>query len=368
MSSAEAPSAAVRTITPPFFGAISLRIAFRRLRSSSSSRRETPRPVAVRDVDDEAAGQRDLGREPRALRLHRVLDGLDEHGLAALDQVLDLAGALAALELGADDLVDVEEAVLLEADLDERGLHPGQDVVDDAEVDVAGDRAALRPLEVDLGDLVVLEHGDALLARVDRDRAARASPSAAAPAWAACGGGLRGAARARLRSAVFSRAASGLSAALCGVALAASAAARVGRLLLAVAPAARAAAALLRLAVLDCPSASGRLGGGGVDGRCSGSCGVGAAAASGACSSAFLRRNQGSGKRYLLSMARAQPRRPYRQERARVAGGWEKPWHRPARRVSTVADRLRQVAEAVRRLRPPGASLRAPGADRPQAL
>ena len=80
-------------------------------------------PVAVRDVDDEAAGQRDLGREPRALRLHRVLDRLDEHVLAALDQILDLARALAALELGADDLVDVEEAVLLEADLDERGLH-----------------------------------------------------------------------------------------------------------------------------------------------------------------------------------------------------------------------------------------------------
>ena len=46
---------------------------------------------------------------------------------------------------------------------------PGQDVVDGAHVDVAGDRAALGALEVDLGDLVVLEHGDALLADVDRD-------------------------------------------------------------------------------------------------------------------------------------------------------------------------------------------------------
>src|SRR5262249_57428399 len=126
-------------------------------------------PVAVRDVDDEAAGQRDLGREPRALRLHRILDGLDEDRLAALDQVLDLARAAAALELGADDLVDVEEPVLLEADLDERRLHAGQDVVDDAEVDVARDRAALGPLEVDLGDLVVLEDGDALLTGLDRD-------------------------------------------------------------------------------------------------------------------------------------------------------------------------------------------------------
>ena len=85
-----------------------------------------------------------------------------------------------ALELGDDDLVDVEEAVLLEADLDERGLHPRQDVVDRAEVDVPGDRPALGALEVDLGDAVVLEHGDALLADVDARRGARASRAGAA--------------------------------------------------------------------------------------------------------------------------------------------------------------------------------------------
>ncbi len=125
--------------------------------------------LPVRDVDEEAAGQRDLGREPRALRLHRILDRLHHDRLAALDQVLDLARALPALELRADDLVDVEEPVLLEPDLDERGLHARQDVVDDAQVDVAGDRAALRALEVDLGDAIVLEDRDALLADVDRD-------------------------------------------------------------------------------------------------------------------------------------------------------------------------------------------------------
>ena len=73
--------------------------------------------------------------------------------LAAADQVLDALAVVAlALELGRDDLVDVEEAVLLEADVDERGLHAGQHVVDDALVDVAGDRAAVGALEVDLGD------------------------------------------------------------------------------------------------------------------------------------------------------------------------------------------------------------------------
>ena len=76
---------------------------------------------------------------------------------------------MALFDLRADDLVDVEEAVLLEADLDERRLHPRQDVVDLAEIDVARDRAVVRPLEIDLGGLAVLEHGDTLLADVDGD-------------------------------------------------------------------------------------------------------------------------------------------------------------------------------------------------------
>ena len=88
-----------------------------------------------------------------------------------------------ALELGHDDLVDVEEPVLLEADLDERRLHPGQNVVDDAEVDVAGDRPALGPLEVDLGDAIVLDHGDALLADVDRDQQLALRGRQRRPAW-----------------------------------------------------------------------------------------------------------------------------------------------------------------------------------------
>src|SRR5205085_6475941 len=42
-------------------------------------------------------------------------------------------------------------------------------VVDDALVDVAGDRAALGPFEIDLGDALVLDDGDALLGDADRD-------------------------------------------------------------------------------------------------------------------------------------------------------------------------------------------------------
>ncbi len=125
-------------------------------------------PVAVRLVDDEAAGQRDLRRQPRAFRLHRILDGLDHDRLAATDQVLDLlAVPRLAFELGRDDLVHVEKAVLLEADLDERGLHPRQDVVDRPQIDIAGDRPALGALEIHLRDPIVLQDGNPLLADVD---------------------------------------------------------------------------------------------------------------------------------------------------------------------------------------------------------
>jgi hypothetical protein len=102
--------------------------------------------------------------------------------------------ALDLLDPRQHDLVDVQEAVLLEADVDERGLEAGQDVVDLALVDVADDRARAAALEVDLGDAIArggaarlrasallgvlrrrraarrLHHGDAGLPTVDRDQ------------------------------------------------------------------------------------------------------------------------------------------------------------------------------------------------------
>ena len=94
----------------------------------------------------------------------------------------------AALPSGSDDLVDVQEAVSLQADVDEGRLHSGQHVVDLALVDVADDRAAAAALDVELRDLPVvagggllaaalapcggsfcLEHGDPGLAPVDAD-------------------------------------------------------------------------------------------------------------------------------------------------------------------------------------------------------
>ena len=111
---------------------------------------------ALRHVDQVAAGDRELHRKARALRLQGVLDHLNEDLLLGLDELVD-AAALAVpaarnlLAAGQDDLVDVKEAVALEADVDERGLHSGEDVVDDPLVDVADDRARSAALNVELG-------------------------------------------------------------------------------------------------------------------------------------------------------------------------------------------------------------------------
>ena len=137
---------------------------------------EAPRDadaLAGRRVDHVAPGDRQLHRQARALGLQRVLDDLHDDLLAGLQQVGDLAPAAAAaaalrrLDAGQHDLVDVQEAVLLEADVDERGLQAGQDVVDLALVDVADDRARAAALEVELSDAVA------------RARAARCSAAAA---------------------------------------------------------------------------------------------------------------------------------------------------------------------------------------------
>ena len=76
-----------------------------------------------------------------------------------------------ALELldGVDDFSDVEKRVALEPDVDERRLHPGEDLRDPPLVDVADDAALILALDEDLDDLVVLENGDARIVRAGGD-------------------------------------------------------------------------------------------------------------------------------------------------------------------------------------------------------
>ena len=124
--------------------------------------------------------------QARALRAERLFGHLHEHLLPFPQQVLDLrllARALRAffllllgllvgielLELLVHDVRHVQEAVPLEADVDEGRLHAGQDLRDAALVDVADDPALPLPLDEDLADEIVLEDRDACLVVVGAD-------------------------------------------------------------------------------------------------------------------------------------------------------------------------------------------------------
>ena len=142
-----------------------------------------------RHEHQEAPGHGDVRGQPRALGAERLLDHLDDDLLAFLEQLLDLlggtilaialaaaaaataavvaaaglvllvAGELVELGEGVHHVGDVEEAVALEAEVDERGLHAGQHFRDPALVDVADHAAVALALDEDLRDQVVLEDG-----------------------------------------------------------------------------------------------------------------------------------------------------------------------------------------------------------------
>ena len=142
-----------------------------------------------RHVDEEAAGQRDVARDARAFAGDRVFRDLDDDLLSFAQQIgdrrsrgggpdyvvdLKIVGRLALVLLEVFEHVgDVEERVALEAEVDERRLHPGQDLRHAPFVDVADDRPMPRALDPELDDLTLVEHGDARLVfgRVDHDLA-----------------------------------------------------------------------------------------------------------------------------------------------------------------------------------------------------
>jgi heme exporter protein B len=99
--------------------------------------------------------------------------GLETHGVVA---------ALLGIVGPRDDVGHVEERVPLEADVDKCRLHPRQDAIHAAEIDVADEAAVGDALDLDLGDLAVLEDRDTglLRRRVDEDLARHPASTAAA--------------------------------------------------------------------------------------------------------------------------------------------------------------------------------------------
>ena len=81
-----------------------------------------------------------------------------------------LAAARGRAQAGDDHVAHLQEPVLGGAEVDERGVDGGQDVVDLGLVDVAGDGAGAAPLDVGLDGASLLEHGHSQLREVDRDQ------------------------------------------------------------------------------------------------------------------------------------------------------------------------------------------------------
>ncbi len=183
--------------------------------------------VRHRHEDEVAAGDRNRGGQPRALGAHRLLGDLDDDFLAAAELMLDRGAATPGLRTppapsattpgapsfrrgtvgagrcliddfdfavrlparqltcgvaldifvadhiggGAEGLNcvaevgDMEKSGLVEADIDERSLHSGQDASDFTFVDVAGETAVLAAFEVEFGEAAVFEERHARFER-----------------------------------------------------------------------------------------------------------------------------------------------------------------------------------------------------------
>ena len=190
MSSFGRPAAAVRMITPPVKPCASRNsrtMPRRRLRSSRDSIfLETPTwsTVGMKTRNRPAMVTWDVRRAPLvpsgslttwtriswpSLRRSSIfgwaLDSLESLGpwlvvrLAVSAAVLVARFELLELFERVDDVGDVEEAVALEAEVDEGRLHAGQDLADAALVDVADDAPLPLAFDEDFGDEIVFEDG-----------------------------------------------------------------------------------------------------------------------------------------------------------------------------------------------------------------
>ena len=125
--------------------------------------------LGVGDQHHEPSRQRHLLREAGALGADRVLGDLADDELAGAEDVFDAAVVGPLLDvLGVVlDVAAVQHRVLGRGDVDERGFHAGQHVLDAPDVDVAVDEADVvgRTTHVVLDQVAALEHADLSHAR-----------------------------------------------------------------------------------------------------------------------------------------------------------------------------------------------------------
>ncbi len=91
---------------------------------------------------------------------HGILGDLHEHPVACLERELDASGLVAGLRSIPVDLAGVEHRVAATADVDERRLHAGEDVLDAPEVHIPDQGCFLGPRDVVLDENLVFEDTD----------------------------------------------------------------------------------------------------------------------------------------------------------------------------------------------------------------
>ena len=127
-----------------------------------------------RQVHEISSRQRYLGRHATPLRPNRLLGDLNDDFLAARKKVLNsgsLAGRSAAVvvvEFGVvrlDEVGCVEKAALFEPNVNERGLHTGQDRLHATVIDVSVCAFQLGTIDQQLYELIILQNSHTRLAR-----------------------------------------------------------------------------------------------------------------------------------------------------------------------------------------------------------
>ena len=129
-----------------------------------------PRRTSAGNIDEVAAGERELRCQAGTLVTDRVLADLDQYLIAWLECLLDLARVAAQTCRIPVHFTGVEHTVSTATDVDERCLHAGQNVLHASEVDIADHRRRGAARDEVLHQNTVFEHCDLRGVAVVRER------------------------------------------------------------------------------------------------------------------------------------------------------------------------------------------------------
>ena len=121
-------------------------------------------------MDEETAGQRDLGGQARAFGVDGVFDDLNQDGLTFKEHVFDALGFVRIAALF-EDVDDMQKRGTFQADIDKRTLHAGKDAFDDTQINIADQAMAAIAFDVQFADIVLFQNGHTRFLRrnVDED-------------------------------------------------------------------------------------------------------------------------------------------------------------------------------------------------------